>query len=361
MKCYRIFGLIAGFVFTLTITNCHEKMSQITYVSNPSLKTISVPFSFKGTPINEKGEFINLDPMRRLTFLNVLKWFVSPNPQRKEKKQDHWRPKVVAGDDFTKGTDDCLVWLGHSSFYIRINGVVMITDPILFDMFTLKRQVGYCIKPENLGKIDYILLSHNHRDHVHPKSISFIAQKNPSLEILCGLGMERSLKKWAPGHKVQCAGWYQQFNVKGLNVYFLPVQHWAKRGLFDTNKTLWGAFVLQTDALSVYFAGDTGNGSHFERSADIFGGFDYCLMPIGAYKPEWLMSPQHISPETSVDAFNRLKGKVFVPMHYGTFDLSDEPMGEPFRKIERAGEGAINGTLKVLSIGEKLPLTRSLP
>jgi L-ascorbate metabolism protein UlaG (beta-lactamase superfamily) len=111
--------------------------------------------------------------------------------------------------------------------------------------------------------------------------------------------------------------------------------------------------VIQTEKVTIYFAGDTGNGIHFEQASSLFPTIDYCLLPVGAYKPQWLMSPQHMSPNNAVEAFNQLNGKIFIPMHYGTYDLSDEPLGEPLRILNSLkNEHKINGELKVLKIGE---------
>lgn len=110
--------------------------------------------------------------------------------------------------------------------------------------------------------------------------------------------------------------------------------------------------------MNIYFAGDTGFSSHFEDIIKIFGSIDYCILPIGAYKPEFMMNESHISPKEAVEAFNILNAKNFIPMHYGTYDISNEPLGEPIRKMRKMHEqGKINGKFIELAIGEALAIS----
>jgi L-ascorbate metabolism protein UlaG (beta-lactamase superfamily) len=146
--------------------------------------------------------------------------------------------------------------------------------------------------------------------------------------------MSRLLKAFlnqAPGQE---AGWYQQYNTEGFELVFLPTRHWAKRGLTDTNQRLWGAFILKIDGLTIYFGGDSGYGSHYKDVAALYPEIDYAILGIGAYEPEWFMEDNHSSPTKAYQAFKDLKAKYFIPMHYGTFDLSDEPLGKPQRELE---------------------------
>ena len=133
----------------------------------------------------------------------------------------------------------------------------------------------------------------------------------------------------------------------------MPAKHWNKRGLTDFNKTLWGSFIIKSNNKTIYFAGDTAVGNHFKEIAEFFPKIDVALMPIGAYKPEFIMKDAHISPWEALEAFNHLQAKLFIPMHYGTYDLSDEPFGEPYRVMQKEKD---NYNIRVLDVGEEFLL-----
>ena len=120
-----------------------------------------------------------------------------------------------------------------------------------------------------------------------------------------------------------------QLAVIVLNFSLVPAQHWSKRSVRDGGQRLWGAFMLQGNGVSLYYSGDTGYSTHFREIPDLFGAPDYALLGIGAYKPRWFMRPNHISPYESLTASEEMHAGITIPMHYGTFDLSDEPLHDP--------------------------------
>ena len=325
------------------------------FLSNPKLPTTPPNSDWKGTPTDSKGKFINLYNLFESSLGDLLKWQLSKNPQKEEKKRDK-RSLPVSKEiyDFKNG-EDYLIWLGHASYLLRLDGKVYITDPLLIDNVFLKRKSGLPFPLESFPKIDYLLLSHNHRDHCDKNSIEWLVKENPKLKIMTGLGMKNVIDSWLDGQEVQEAGWYQSFDLNEANpkIHYVPSRHWSKRGLNDDNKSLWGGFHIQTKEKSIYFMGDSGQGKHFEDIKNTFGSPDYCLMGIGAFKPEWFMHQAHISPTDAIEAFNTLEGKHFIPMHYGTFDLSDEPIMEPWDLIY-ANKDMINGALIEPILGKNL-------
>ncbi|MDB5256492.1 MAG: hypothetical protein JWM14_1187 [Chitinophagaceae bacterium] len=322
------------------------------YTQNDTLHTIKS--AWKGTPVDPDNRFMNAEFPFVPKFGELLKWTFERNPQREEKKSDGF--KLVHRDDqtFLQHHQDCLVWLGHSTFFLRLNGVSLLIDPVFFNIPLVKRYADHAFSPALFTGLDYLLISHNHQDHCQEKSIREISALNPGLSILSGLRMENLLAPWSKGASIQTAGWYQQYRTSDqLAIYYLPSRHWSKRSLNDTNKQLWGAFVFQTKDQTIYFSGDTGYGNHFKEARDLFPSIDIAIIGVGAYKPEWFMHVNHISPQDAVKAFNELGAKTFVPMHYGTFDLSDEPVGEPVRFLKQLQkEHRINGELKLLDLGE---------
>ncbi|MEJ1240862.1 MBL fold metallo-hydrolase [Chryseolinea sp. T2] len=294
-------------------------------------------------------------------FTDVLKWTFSRNPQRNEKARDHFRLKVSDDNSFVHQNDDCIVWLGHATFYIRVSGVVILIDPVFYDLPFVKRYSKHALSPATLGRIDYLLISHDHRDHCQERSIREVFKHNPELEVLTGLRMDSLLKKWIPIERIQCAGWYQQFKTRSaLALCFLPTRHWSKRSYNDTNTRLWGAFSIQSADHTIYFGGDTAYGKHFKHASELFPDIDIAILGVGAYKPSWMMTNVHISPEEAVNACNDLNASLMIPMHYGTFDLSDEPPGEPVSKLlSLKSAGKLNAGLKILNPGEVLHMTGS--
>ena len=329
-----------------------KKINGLNYRSNHELKTIKAEWA--GTPVDSNNRFVNVEYPFVPKLGDVFKWMASRNPQKKEKKEDTFRLKQVTDVSFLTNQRDCIVWLGHATFFIRLNGVNLLVDPVFFDVPFVKRYSAHAYNPATFKKLDYLLISHDHQDHCQEKSIRQIVLQNPDLKILTGLNMENLLRPWCKNLSIEMAGWYQQYTTDHkVDIYFLPARHWAKRGLSDENKRLWGAFLIRSKNKSIYFSGDTGYGNHFKEVKELFGDIAVAIIGIGAYKPEWFMHPNHVSPQDAVRGFHDVGGKIFIPMHYGTFDISDEPVGEPLRVIQALErEGKINGKVKALSLGE---------
>ncbi|HTH38555.1 MAG TPA: MBL fold metallo-hydrolase, partial [Pyrinomonadaceae bacterium] len=161
-----------------------------------------------------------------------------------------------------------------------------------------------------------------------------------------------------PSNPIKTAGWFQQYDTGGpVKIYFVPVRHWSRRGLFDTNERLWGSFVIQCDAATIYFGGDSGYGRHYREIGELFPSIDYFLLGIGAYEPRWFMEPNHNNPGDVVKAFRDSGARALVPMHYGTFDLSDEPPGQPLKFLLNEAEATgVRDRVRVLAINEDLQI-----
>ncbi len=304
-----------------------------------------------GNPIKE-GRFQNLGKPIDTRFSKVLRWAMTPNPQRAEKKTDSWQLPITKHPVNHDG--DYISWIGHATFLIKLGNTVLITDPMMNNLPVMKRKVQVPYNFDELPKIDYILLSHDHRDHCDENSLKQItARSNP--EILTTLNLDGLLKRWLPQTIIQTAGWYQQYhlNESGLEIFQLPARHWSKRGLFDDHQRLWGSFLIRYKDLTIYFSGDSGYDAHFGDIKILFPKIDIALMPIGAYKPSWMMKEVHMNPQESHRAFQDLGAELFVPMHYGVFDLADEPMSEPITWLRKiAKDNGLNGRLKELAVGE---------
>ncbi len=359
-KVFRLLsGILAAVLLVLLIVvfmNENDRAIVESYVGNQNLPTIRA--DWKGTPVDEKGRFVNYEFPFLSKFTNLLKWQLSSNPQKEEKENDKDRLAVLDPAEFLQSEKDGILWLGHASFYIRLNGKSLLLDPIFGKPSFVKTYVDVPSPLEKIRQLDYVLLSHDHRDHCDEESIKQIAAKFPDAKFCAGLRMEEVLKDWVtPTNEIQTAGWFQQFNLpdEQLKLYFLPARHWCRRGLFDMNHDLWGSFIIQGAEKTIYFSGDSGYGSHYAQTAELFPDIDYFLIGIGAYKPRWFMEPNHNSPDDALKAFADSRAKILVPMHFGRFDLSDEPLSEPLKVLrEKAAEMNLSDKIKFLNINQSI-------
>lgn len=326
----------------------------ITFRRNEGLITVK-PY-WRGNPV-VKGRFVNREHRAKHGVGNVMKWRFSPNPQRKEKRQENWQPQVLPLRNLQNVIGDALVWLGHNSFYMQLAGKRIMFDPVFGHIPFVRRKSKFPADPDIFKGIDYLLISHDHFDHLDKPSVARLFENNPGMKVFCGLGTGELIKSWFPGIQVVEAGWYQQLDDGDLKITFLPAQHWSKRSLNDGGQRLWGAFMLQGDGLSIYYGGDTGYSNHFAEIVELFGAPDYALLGIGAYKPRWFMQANHISPYDSLTASAEMQARMTIPMHYGTFDLSDEPLSDPPAVFaEEARKRKIKVTLPAL--GEIIKLRK---
>lgn len=352
-------GLISIFVLAFAAVFAGEKFDKVViekYVRNEKLQTVKA--DWKGTPVDEKGRFVNVEHPFLPSTLDLLKWQLSANPQKEEKQNDKSPLRVLDPTEFLNGEENGILWLGHASIYIRLNGKTILIDPVFGDPTFLKRFVEVPNPIEKIKQVDYILVTHDHRDHCDEATLRDLAKKFPRAKFLSGLEMQDLLGEWkTETNEMKNACWYQRFDLsdENLKIAFVPVRHWSRRGLFDTNQRLWGGFVIESGETKIYHGGDSGYGSHYKELAETFGEIDYFIIGIGAYKPRWFMKPNHNSPEDALQAFRDAKAKVLIPMHYGTFDLSDEPPSEPLRLLKTAAENAgMIDKIKPLQINESL-------
>jgi L-ascorbate metabolism protein UlaG (beta-lactamase superfamily) len=323
---------------------------------NPDLKTIPPSPDWQGTPVDKSGRFRNLDSPFIPKLSDVIRWKLQHNPFKAEKEAENWEPALRSNIGWLANNNDVIVRLGHSTFFIRLDGISLLTDPVFGDILSVKRRTPFPFYPPLLKKLDYILLSHDHRDHMDKPSLALLARNNPNAQYLAGLGMKPLIRRFTGSTAIQEAGWYQQYNAS-LKITFVPARHWSRRGLFDPNKRLWGGFVIEGNNKRIFFGGDSGYDVHFNTIGNTFGGFDYAILGIGAYQPEWFMHPAHQSPADALRAMDDLQAKHMIPMHYGTFDLSDEPMGMPVHELLRtATDSQVANKIIVLDTGQPLNL-----
>jgi L-ascorbate metabolism protein UlaG (beta-lactamase superfamily) len=304
------------------------------YKYNPDLPFVKE--GWLGNPYQD-GAFQYLQDPFFPEWKTVLRMMTTTNPQAEEKKADQWIPPVAQDKSWIKERDtDFIIWLGHACFIIQLGGVRLITDPVLYSMPMVPRRVFPPFPVSDILGIDYILISHDHRDHCDRKTIKELLAVNPNACILSTLGMEQTVNPWINGTPLVTAGWYQRYHLPAGHpqITFLPTRHWSRRGIFDFNSVLWGAFLIEHQGRRYYFGGDSAMQWHFEETGQLFPGIDLAMLAIGAYAPDYMMQGAHMNPAEAVTAFEQLGASRLIPMHHGTYDLSNEPASEPHRWVQ---------------------------
>ncbi|MDR3416621.1 MAG: MBL fold metallo-hydrolase [Nevskia sp.] len=236
---------------------------------------------------------------------------------------------------------DSLTWVGHSTFLLQLGGFNLLTDPHFTERASPLRTVGpKRLAPPGLGfedlpRVDLVLVSHNHYDHLDELSVRRIAHEHPGAHFFVPLGLERWFH--ARGiRRVTELDWWQSAQHGAARISAVPVQHFSGRGLHDRDATLWCGFVVELAGRKVFFAGDTGYSRDFADIAERYAPIDLSLLPIGAYDPRWFMSPVHVDPAEAVRIHQDLRSRLSVAMHWGTFRLTAEPLDEPPRLLSEA-------------------------
>ena len=245
-----------------------------------------------------------------------------------------WQEINLANDD------KYVIWIGHSTFLIKKNGITILTDPIFSDRASPfknigpKRLIPPAIPLEDIPKIDIVIVSHNHYDHLDINSLKRISKLHPEAVFLVPEGDLKLLNRKKVNNAYEF-NWWESFILNDIRFTFTPVQHWSKRGLFDRNKSLWGGWHVQYKDYALYHAGDTGYSSDFKDTKNKLGSPKYAFIPIGAYDPEWFMASSHVNPEQAVKIMIDLEAEYAFGMHWGTFVLTDEDTLEPPQRLSK--------------------------
>ena len=272
------------------------------------------------------------------SIFRLLEWKISSNPYRKEKRQRPYFPVTKPDVAAILKAEDSVTYLGHATLWIRLNGQNIITDPVFGDIvYFIDRHAPFPLQPEELPPMQVVLISHSHYDHLDKDSIRRIGT-GPLY--LTPLGYREWFEDVLPGSRVIELDWFQKFTIHGITYRLLPAQHWTKRTPWDTNRRLWGSWLVESANRKVYFAGDSGYFPGFAEFGRKFGPMDAALLPIGAYEPRWFMSVYHLDPDEAVKAFKELRARVLIPQQWGVFDLTDEPMDLPARDYRKAADRA---------------------
>ncbi len=234
-----------------------------------------------------------------------------------------------------------VTFVNHATFLIQVDGINILTDPIWakraspFSFAGPKRAHDPGIAFEALPKIDIVLISHNHYDHMDAETIYKLEGKF-SPKFITPLANIEKMKSFGAKNVIELDWWEPIVLSPDLKITLTPSQHWSARSLWDKREALWGSFFIETKKAKIYFAGDTGYGPHFAETFKKLGAPNLALLPIGAYEPRWFMKEAHMNPEEAVLAHMDLQAKHSIGMHFGTFKLTDEGIDTPLKDLVMA-------------------------
>ena len=295
------------------------------------------------------------------------------NEERKKIKinfpENHVIPRnIVLKDLKDNSKNDYIAWIGHATFLIKLGDITIITDPLFSKntgplIFGPKRYVDPAIDISEVPKTDIFLLTHNHYDHLDVNAIRKFPHKEA--KVITPLKLSKYFTRYKDVNELD---WYQQIKInEDLQITLLPAVHWSKRSLFDTNKTLWGNYLIEYKNKKILFACDTGVGKIYKELGNKYGPIDITFINIGAYNffpimPERDKSVYHTNPEEALSIARDLNSKKVIGMHWGTVILSLEPIMEPPKRFkENAGKfGYSKKDAITFKIGQVTPLEKIL-
>lgn len=282
--------------------------------------------------------FHNLEPHKTKSFLDILRWQFSKDRVKWPEHVDNVPHPPLSP---ARGLQIKLTFVNHSTFLIQTEHLNILTDPTWseraspFSFAGPKRVRNPGIDFKELPPIHLVLVSHNHYDHM---DISTLKKLNDTFHpvFLVPLGNKKFLERYHIENVIEM-DWWQQHKINNAIITFLPTKHWSSRWTNDKMRTLWGGFGIEINHHKIYFAGDTGfSQKTFSETLSRWGQADIALLPIGSYRPRWFMQDSHMNPKEAVEAHLLLKAKHSIPIHFGTFQLSDEGIDEPVKELNEA-------------------------
>jgi L-ascorbate metabolism protein UlaG (beta-lactamase superfamily) len=299
--------------------------------------------------------FYNPDAPQARGLLDLLPWKLTsrpePSPGFISDVEQSIPPRRVEGN----GLRTTLV--NHSTVLLQQRGSNILTDPIWSERASPLSWIGprrrrkQGVSWEDLPCIDAVLISHNHYDHLDLPTLRRLADRGDSTFIVPARGA-RLLRSENIGPALEL-DWGESLSLPGFTIHCVPALHFSSRGVYDRNKTLWCGYVIESRERLVYFAGDTAFGRHFAQIRERYGSPRLALLPIGAYEPRWFMSPVHMTPDEAVKAHEILAAGTSIAIHHGTFQLGDEGLDTPKKRLGECGPG---DSFLVLDNGQSVTL-----
>tara|TARA_R100000005_G_C5003617_1_gene212076 strand:- start:3075 stop:4187 length:1113 start_codon:yes stop_codon:yes gene_type:complete len=329
-----LFLIISAVAITIIVTTgCSslggslDREDEMLYQRSKNFNSEKKIFENRIPDINERWK------KRVYTYAAFKEFLFTGENRRPNEKLPEQKPDI---DKFLSNQDNPqVIWFGHSSFLLSLQGKTILVDPVFSASaspwgFLNKRFQPPVVSLKELPVIDYVLISHDHYDHLDMESIRFFGDQN--IDFLVPLGVSVHLRKWGiDKDKIKEFDWWDELQLENFQFVFTPSQHFSGRALFDEAKTLWGSWVIKSQNYNVYFSGDSGYDTHFKEIGDKYGPFDIAFLECGQYNEKW--KEAHLMPEDTMRAFVDLKAKQLFPVHWGMFDMAIHAWNEPAQKI----------------------------
>jgi len=292
--------------------------------------------SGSGFPKHFDGRrFYNPGAPQAAGFLDVLRWKLTSRPQRSPRFISDVEQSKPPGS--VEGSALRATLVNHSTVLLQQQGFNVLTDPIWsgraspLSWIGPRRRRKPGVSWQDLPRIDAVLISHNHYDHLDLPTLRRLAALGHSTFIVpAGVARLFRSEKIGPTHELD---WGESVSLQGCTIHCVPALHFSSRKMWDLNTTVWCGYVIECQDRPVYFAGDTAFGSHFAQIREKFGPPRLALLPIGAYAPRWFMSRVHMAPDEAVRAHEILAAHTSVAIHHGTFQLTDEAIDTPKKEL----------------------------
>jgi L-ascorbate metabolism protein UlaG (beta-lactamase superfamily) len=321
-------------MLTITIGTLGFALSVVLVAAILAVPRHSGPVS----PHFDGKRFSNLAPFVEPSLVDILRWKLFTT-------DEEW-PTAVAFPTLPPPPSRIaagarVTFINHATVLLQLDGLNVLTDPVYSERLGPIASIGVArhkapgIPFDQLPKIDVVLISHNHYDHLDVPTLRRLVTRDQPI-LLAGLGNRAFFEAEGLGARAVDLDLFESHDVAGVSFTFTPAQHWSARSLADRRRSLWGGFYVRGPSARIYFAGDTAAGPHFERIHERLGAPDVALLPIGAYAPRWFMRPQHIDPAEAVDAHLVLGAKTSIAIHFGCFDLASEGMLAPVEQLTQA-------------------------
>lgn len=289
-----------------------------------------------GIFVNRRAQLLSEMRKSALTVKGLIQFF-----RKGTDRQPHSRLPEVKPDlrrFLEPSTDLKVIWFGHSTFLLNMDGKIILVDPVFSGSasplrFMIRRFQPPALALAELPAIDYILLSHDHYDHLDKAAVEFFADKNTPF--IAPLGVAAHLIGWGIGpDRITQLDWWESHAVAGLEFIAAPAQHFSGRDGIHDCRTLWASWVIRSDRHRLFFSGDSGYDIHFKEVGERFGPFDVAFLETGQYNERW--KQVHMMPEEGAQAYVDLRAKHYFPVHWGMFVLALHTWKDPIERISRA-------------------------